>query len=192
MSDKIAFRERPIIITDFETTGLDPQRHEIIDIGAIKVTHSLDVLDTLSLRVIPLHIENAEPRALEINGYNPEDWMYAALPPDAAAAFNGFSKDGILCAWNITFEYDFLSALLSRLNVPTTMDYHRIDIPSLAWALLPDLQEIGMDKMAKYFGLPAEETPHTGIRGARRELELLRKLLSITTPGIASFLGVTR
>lgn len=170
------FKERPIIIADVETTGLIPGLHEIVDIGAVKVDHNLRILDSLSMKVSPLRIETAEARALEINGYDPEKWKDASLPYEAAQVFSQFSKDGILCSWNITFEYTFLQMMSFQTCIPFEMDYHRIDISSIVWALLPDLRFLSLDAIAEKFGLPKEPTPHAGIVGAHYELAILQHL----------------
>ena len=170
------FNERPIIITDVETTGLDPRYHEIIEIGAIKVDADLNEIGCFDLKVKPIFIERAEPKALEVNGYNEADWVDAVSYYEAAKAFRIFSAEGILAAWNITFEYTFLDQMFRDTRVQNLMDYHRIDLPSIAWASIPGLKKIGLDSVGEYFGLKPEQKPHSGIRGAVYELQVLRCL----------------
>lgn len=170
------FNERPIIITDFETTGLDPQVHEVVDIGAIKVNHDLDELGRYDVKIIPQHLNLAQPAALAINGYNEADWRSAVHPFEAFSNYVMFAAGGILCAWNITFEYTFFDENIRNLRIPNALDYHRIDIPSIVWVLGYGRKSMSMDAVAAEFGLLPEQKPHTGIRGAERELELLRLL----------------
>lgn len=168
------FKERPIIITDVETTGLNPRVHEIIDIGAIKVNQALRELDRFSLKVAPKDIKNAQAKALEINGYNPVEWKDAVSSYEAAVRFAAFARDGILCAWNITFEHSFLSEMMDYLI--EDLDRHRIDIPSIVWYAYPDLEKLSLDAVAQSIGLPPEPKPHRGITGAQYEMEILRNL----------------
>ena len=174
------FNERPIIITDVETTGLDPRFHEIVEIGAIKVDADLNEIRRFDMKVHPIFLDRAEPKALEVNGYNEEDWADAASYFEAACRFRDFSADGVLAAWNITFEYNFLDRMFRDVRVNNLMDYHRIDLPSIAWAVIPRITKLSLDKVGEYFGLAPEQKPHRGIRGAEYELAVLKCLRALS------------
>ena len=46
------FIDRALVITDLETTGLDPLIHEVIDIGAVRVDQaSLEIEATFSAKI---------------------------------------------------------------------------------------------------------------------------------------------
>ena len=176
LSNDMRFSDRAIILTDVETTGLDPRRHEIIDIGAIKINQNLDVLDVFATKVKPQYISSAEPGALKINGYTPEAWINATHPWTAINEFQKFSAEGILCAWNITFEFTFLDEMFREHKLANHMDYHRIDLPSIAWALIPGLSKFSLNSVGAHFNIPSEAEPHSAFGGAEYELEVFRHL----------------
>jgi DNA polymerase III alpha subunit (gram-positive type) len=90
--------------------------------------------------------------------------------------FSDFVAGGVLAAWNITFEYGFLLEAFTRANIPDPMDYHRIDIPTLAWSRFPRLEHFSQNDIAKLLGLPMEPEPHRAITGAEYALIILRAL----------------
>lgn len=67
--------KRPLVITDLETTGLNPKVHEITEIGLIVVEQkSLNILDIFEHKIKTVHIETAIEFALKHSGYNEKDW----------------------------------------------------------------------------------------------------------------------
>ncbi len=179
MSD---FRTAPIACTDFETTGLDQARHEIIEIGLVVVEQpSLRVIAELDLKARPEHIETAEPKALEVNGYRLEDWHGAVSQEEAARRYAALTGGAMLLAHNMAFERSFLQALFRQTGVADPMDYHRLDLFSLAWGKLrtTTLQRFNLNEIAKHLGIGEEPMPHRAINGARKALEVYRMLMSL-------------
>lgn len=181
MSDD--FLSKSLVITDVETTGLDSCKHEIIEVGAVKVHPlTLEEIARIDIKVRPNHIENAEPEALAVNGYRPEDWTEAFSSEYAARFMASFLWDEILLAWNITFEFGFLDHMFERESVPQNpFRTHphaipRIDIPSIAWFILPRQQKWNMPAVLDFLKIEREPKPHRGINGALKELEILRAI----------------
>ena len=57
-----------LCFVDVETTGLDPVRHELIELAAVRVDrHTLEPLDHVSVKVRPERLADADPKALEVN-----------------------------------------------------------------------------------------------------------------------------
>ena len=65
-----------ISLIDVETTGLDSEKHEILEIGLVifEGINPYKILHTHNVKVCPEHIETAQKQALEVNGYTPQDW----------------------------------------------------------------------------------------------------------------------
>jgi DNA polymerase III epsilon subunit-like protein len=67
------FHQRPIIVVYFETTGLNPRRQDIIEIGAIRVDQeNLLEQDRFEQKVKIQNRETIQPVALQVNGYTEE------------------------------------------------------------------------------------------------------------------------
>lgn len=63
-----------IILFDLETSGLDSRKHEIIQIAAAAYSISRgELIDEFATNVA-FDVKRAEPRALEVNGYDPARW----------------------------------------------------------------------------------------------------------------------
>ena len=176
----MVFASRKLAITDIETSGIDPDSHEILEIALLVVDqHSLDVLDTLELKVRPDHIETASATALVHNGYNEADWANAVSLAEALRLYASKTKDAVFCSHNVTFDWGFLARAFSQTRVGHEMDYHRIDLFTAAWALLGDDRpaDIRLDTIALHLGIEAEAVPHRALGGARTAQRVLKALL---------------
>lgn len=181
MEKERKFFTRPIAITDVETTGIDPMTQEIIEIGLVLIDQkTLEVLDTLSLKVKPEHFETASKEALMVNGYNDLDWEQAINLKQAMALYGEKTKDAIFCAHNVTFDWFFISEAFRKTSILNQMDYHRFDLFTLAWAKLKSkgLQKFNLSEIAKFLGLSEEPMPHRAINGAKTAYEIYKKLMS--------------
>jgi hypothetical protein len=56
------------------------------------------------------------------------------------------------------------------------MDYHRIDIPTLAWNRFTRLEHLSQNDVAALLGLDREPEPHRAITGAEYAWSILREL----------------
>lgn len=171
---------RAIAITDIETTGLDPMVHEIIEIGLFVVNQdTLEVMDKIDLKVRPEHIETAQAAALKVNGYRAEDWNGAISLKEAMILFGEKTCGAIFCAHNVTFDWFFVHEAFRKTGVKNELDYHRIDLFTLAWAKLQKkgLEHFTMNAVAKYLGIPEEPSPHRAINGAALAGEIYKKLM---------------
>ena len=176
--NKMDFRKRPFIIVDTETSGDDELKHEILEIGLLVVSQKdWAVIDSGNWLIKPHHIENAIPAALERNGYNEHDWRNAPELSDVMPIFSEKTKDGIFMAFNVSFDWAFIKNAFRITNVPNLMDYHRLDVLTLAWALGGDnLERLNLKAVAEFFGVPPEPDPHRAINGAETALEVLKKI----------------
>jgi DNA polymerase III alpha subunit (gram-positive type) len=112
--------------------------------------------------------------AMDINGYAEEKWV-DALPYDIVIKKHSeFAKGGRFTAQNITFDWSFIDEAFNRENIKSTLDYHRLDLPSILWFINPDREKYSLSKVCKEFGIPDEPVPHRAINGARLLLNVLK------------------
>jgi len=176
----IDFFKRPLAITDIETTGLDSHLHEIIEIGLFVVDqNSYKIIDKLDIKVKPTHIKTAVKKALEVNGYNEQDWKKAWSLEDAIAIYSEKTKDAIFVAQNAYSDWSFINEAFKKTQTEDLTDYHRIDLFNLGWSKkkkMPGIKSCSLSTMCKYFGIEPEPSPHRAMNGAKKNLEVLRKL----------------
>jgi DNA polymerase III epsilon subunit-like protein len=93
--------------------------------------------------------------------------------------FSGKTKDAVFLSFNVSFDWAFVKAAFRTTGVPNLMDYHRIDILTLAWAFGGDkLKKFNLKSVAEFFGVQPEPDPHRAINGAETALAILKKLKS--------------
>lgn len=177
------FLRRPLAITDVETTGLDYQLHEIIEIGLIMADQkTLKVLDEWSVKIKPRKIKTAAEQALKVAGYNKLDWLGAVTLKEAMEVYSKKTKNAIFVAQNSFFDWAFLSEAFKATGVEDYTDYHRVDLFTIGWSRsreLHGLKKFTLKEMCQYFNIEPEPLPHRALNGARKALEVLRRLREV-------------
>jgi DNA polymerase-3 subunit epsilon len=170
------YLDRPLAITDIETTGLDAQRHEIIEIGLIVAEQkTLKILDKFEVKIKPTHIQTAQKKGLERNGYNEKEWRKAWDLKDALEIYAEKAKNGIFVAQNAYVDWSFLAEAFKNTGVEDPTDYHRIDLFSVGWAMRNKfgLTKFSLSSMCKQLGIELEPMPHRAMNGAKKAYEIL-------------------
>ena len=168
---KAHWSQYPRHFLDTETTGLDPLIHEIIEIAVITQRHDGKV-DRFVCRVRPAHIETAHPRALEINGYDPDLWQGAPVFSEIADELAARLKWGIIIGHNVEFDLSFLRAALQKCGSPR-ITFRRMCTQQLALEHLPG-DRVSMRYLRGFFGLSQE-----GAHRAMKDTEDCRTLFRL-------------
>jgi len=179
----IEYLKRPLAITDVETTGLDAQLHEIIEIGLIVVEQdTLKIIDKLDVKVKPVHIKTAVKKALEVNGYNEKEWARAWDLKEAMEIYAEKTEKAIFLAQNAYSDWAFINEAFKKTGVEDGMDFHRLDLFSIGWSRkekFPGLAKLSLSSMCRYFEIEPEPMPHRAGNGVRKNLDVLKKLMSV-------------
>ncbi len=162
---------------DIETTGLNRQKHEIIEIGLVLVKQpELKIIDTWEAKIKPLNLKTADPQALKVTGYNAKDWGLALKPKIALKAFSRKTKDCILVGHNIAFDRPFLEDYFRRWKVPIKWDYHSLDTISLAYYKLGSGQKLRLSEISKTLNIKRKKE-HTALDDAETCYKVFKKLI---------------
>ena len=140
---------RTITFFDVETTHLDPNWGEIIQIAIITEDRA-GRLKEWSTKIKPkLRPGTYSERALEINGYNDKEWKSAPSFEDVADQIVSKLRWGPLVAHNAPFDIAFVESCLERytdwkrgsrtdeVEKYFRLGYPVIDTVALSWMMLP-------------------------------------------------------
>lgn len=130
---KINGRPRPEVFIDTETTGVNPDRHQIWEIAAIK--RELGEISEWSAQIRVANLDTADLDALEICQFRDRYIEYLSVPfQDALADFLFFTRDGVLHGLNVSFDIGFLRSMAARGGVgfEPTWHYSIVDVKSYA------------------------------------------------------------
>lgn len=158
----IAFPERYVVV-DIETTGLSPQRDEIIEISAIRFEKGMKK-DTFSTLIKP---DNEIPYFItQLTGISNK---MVADAPDIKKAVTDFRKylsDDIIVGYNVNFDVNFIyDKLLENCSVKLGNDF--VDVLRIARVVLTHLSTHKQTAVAEYYGLSV-----TGAHRAMKDCEL--------------------
>ena len=137
------------ICFDLETTGLSAQNDRITEIGAVRI-HNGEITDKFDVFVDPER--PIPPKITELTSITNEMVQGAPKEVEALQQFFDFcGEDAVLVAHNASFDAGFLRAALQRQGKPFLNTY--IDTVTMARSLLPDLNKVTLDSVAKYLKL---------------------------------------
>ena len=178
-------KNKKLAFLDIETTGFNVETQEIIEIGVVIMEQKDGVLGSLveefELKIKPEKLENADPEALSINGYNEMEWMFAMTLEQAMTVFAEKTKDCVFVAHNAAFDYSFIAKAFATTGIESKMFYAKIDTISFAYAKLhkmPNAPRLSLGALCEYFGIENSRA-HTALADTRATVEVYRKLLEL-------------
>ncbi|MCM1087358.1 MAG: 3'-5' exonuclease [Muribaculaceae bacterium] len=164
------------VCLDLETTGLDPKRDKIIEIGAIRVRDG-EPAGGMETFVNPGR--KLEERIVELTGIRDEDLEDAPDISEALPQLIQFIGEDILLGHSILFDYSFVKR--AAVNQRLTFEKKGIDTLKLARKFLPDLESRSLAFLCGHFGI--EHSAHRAAADARATIDLYRKLTELFYEG---------
>lgn len=158
------------IALDTETTGLNPARDRVLEIGAVRVIRG-EVQDTFSV-LINTGTEIPE-RIQELTGITEEMQKSGEEPKKALAAFLDFCGEAPILGHNIQFDFGFLKQ--GAVNAGFSFEKEGIDTLKIARQCLPDLSSRKLPDLCAYYGIDPGHS-HRALDDALAAHDLYQKL----------------
>lgn len=156
------------VLLDIETTGLNPNHAEIIEIGAYKVVND-EVVDTFETLIKPTEFIPEE--ITNINHITNEMVSDAPSQMEVLTKFDEFVGDSIIMGHNVVFDISFLTHYFYQyLRHYMLNDY--VDTLTIARKVLKNtVPNHKLQTLSEYYGLDIE-----GEHRALKDVELTYKV----------------
>lgn len=179
-----------MIIVDMEASGLNPQKHSVLSVGAIDFDHPEEQFYSECRVWDGAHIDDA---ALAVNGFTREEILDKSKEGEdiLIRAYLDWIKNREVYTTggqNPSIDRDFLRASAERAHIDWPMSYRTIDLHSVCYAhmlwhgvnppVVHGRSDLNSDKILKYVGIPVEPHPHNALMGAKVAAEALSRLLN--------------
>ena len=174
-----------LAFVDLETTGINPYKHEIIEIGCLiakqNERNEWVVTEEFEFKVKPEHIETAQADALRINHYNEADWMFAHSQSEALKTLSQKCDGCVMVGQNVSFDYAFLATKFGEYNITDPFFYAKLDTISLAYMRFrkdAEMTSFTLRELCERLGIKNEKA-HTALADIRATYEVFKKLMVI-------------
>ena len=157
---------RILVSLDLETTGLDPLRDAILEIGAVKFRGN-EVLDTFSTLINPAR--PIPPKITDLTGIADRDVSGAQKLFDVLQRLSAFVRDLPIVGHNIGFDLGFLNKQRLFYDNPS------LDTFELAGMLIPHAERYSLGSLAREVGIALPAT-HRALDDARVAHQLYQKM----------------
>ncbi len=142
------------VVLDFETTGLNSQTDEIIEIGALKVEND-KIEDTFDLLI--KCVKEVPEEITELTGITNEHLNNEGTDlKSAIELLRDFVSDSTIVCHNAPFEQGFLTTACKKLDVDL-FNNRIIDTKTMARVLLRGMISYKLKTIAEYFLIPVEQ-----------------------------------
>lgn len=158
----------PVVVIDFETTGMSPERGErITEVGAVLVEHGRIAARFQSLANAGVPVP---PFIRQLTGIS--NAMLAAAPPvdEVMAALAAFVGTHTLVAHNASFDRRFLDAELARIGRTRTQPM--LCTVQLSRRLVRDAPSHSLGPLVRWLDLPDSGVHHRALADAEMTAHL--------------------
>jgi len=175
----VEFKNSPLLFIDLEMSGLDFNRHEIIEVAALRVSPpGFQIENSYYSKVLPVHIESGDPQSLKVVNYSRKAWKEALPLRQVLEELSLFAPDCILAGWAVQNEWDFLNIALEKEHLPYFYSHRLLEVSTLAYIHFysdPAVKYLSLNNVAKVLGIHIEN--HKPDSDIRATYEIFKKLI---------------
>ena len=174
---------------DCEFGGLDPDLHDITEIGVILTDDRLAEQAEAEWKVIP-RPDRITDEAAAIFGYDEAVWQRDGVA--VRQALTEFAdllpRDRVVvpAGQNVRMDVQFLEKAYKACGIPYPFDYHVIDLATLyfSWSLVvgEPVSALSLRQAATHAGLTQGTVEHRALADARLTLEAFRHYIGRLAP----------
>jgi len=158
-------------IVDIETNGSKPDKHQIIEIGAVKV-QNLHIIDRFESLVRCDHISE---HITEITGIAEEDTHSAPSMREVLRSFKAFLGNDIFVGHDVKFDFQFTSRMMERVGMAPLLNRTLCTI-DLAERTISSYR-YGLAFLNEQLELYKEATHHRALSDAMTTAKLFKRTL---------------
>jgi DNA polymerase III subunit epsilon len=176
------------VVLDLETTGLDPQRDRIVEIGAVAVINgAISLSDSFARVIADSGTVSAANRV--IHGVTASEQSDGSSLTTALDSLIDWMQDAPLVGFHTTFDISFLqSALHASGNAQQSKAFGKrhLDLAVIAPLVFPKLPAKNLAEWSATLQLPIRKQ-HRAVADALTTAHLLQRILcALPTPTFAS------
>lgn len=186
-------KDKKIFWIDIESTGLDPIKNDIIQLGGL-IEINGKIVEEIQFNCQPHNYDTIVTAALEVNKTTIEDLKTYQTPQNAHRKLKQTLEKYVdkydrndkfnLSGYNVGFDADFLRQFFSKSYdkyYGSLIDYHKLDVLSLVFILVfkgyLDLENYKLKTVANHFGI--EYDAHTALEDIKVTREVFYKMLEM-------------
>ncbi|TAG02048.1 MAG: 3'-5' exonuclease [Betaproteobacteria bacterium] len=176
------------IVLDLETTGLDPKRDRIVEIGAVAVVGgAIELHDCFARVIADAGTVSAANRV--IHGVTASEQSDGCTLAAALDALTHWMQDSPLVGFHTGFDIGFLQAALAahgNTRFAKAFGQHHLDLALIAPMIFPELPAKNLAEWSGALNLPIRKQ-HRAMADALTTAHLLQRILSRAPSNTKSF-----
>ena len=158
------------VCIDLETTGLNPKRDRIIEIGAVKVRNG-QISATFQQLIDPK--QQLEERVEILTGISSKELEGQPTIQEVLPALKEFLGEDVLLGHRVLFDYSFLKRAF--INEKFSFERKGIDTLKLARQFVTDSESKKLESLCQHYGI--KHQAHRALGDALATVELYEKLV---------------